>query len=134
MKKMTVDSSVIIASLLDKEPRHQEASQIWESILSGNNVAIMPYSVFVEVVAAIRRRTGSEELARDVKQTLLNIDNVSFVVVDQKTAEAAADLAIQTGLRGMDALVLQTAKDFEGDLVTFDDEMTKRAELVLKNT
>jgi len=134
MKKMTVDSSVIIASLLDKEPRHQEASQIWESILSGNNVAIMPYSVFVEVVAAIRRRTGSEELARDVKQTLLNIDNVSFVVVDQKTAEAAADLAIQTGLRGMDALVLQTAKEFEGDLVTFDDEMTKRAELVLKNT
>ncbi len=134
MKKMTVDSSVIIASLLDKEPRHQEASQIWESILSGNNVAIMPYSVFVEVVAAIRRRTGSEELARDVKQTLLNIDNVSFVVVDQKTAEAAADLAIQTGLRGMDALVLQTAKEFEGDLVTFDDEMTKRAKLVLKNT
>ena len=49
MKKMTIDSSVIIASLLEKEPRHQEASQIWESIQTGNNVAIMPYSVFVEV-------------------------------------------------------------------------------------
>ncbi|MDO9585675.1 MAG: type II toxin-antitoxin system VapC family toxin [Syntrophales bacterium] len=134
MKKLTIDSSVIIASLLEKEPRHQEASQIWNSIVTGNNVAIMPYSVFVEVVAAIKRRTGSEELALDVKQTLLNIDNVSFVVLDQKTAEAAADLAARMGLRGMDALVVQTAKEFDGELVTFDGEMTKRAELVLKNT
>jgi hypothetical protein len=27
----------------------------------------MPYSVFVEVAAAIRRRTGSEELAHEIK-------------------------------------------------------------------
>lgn len=56
MKKLTIDSSVIIASLLENEPRHHEAFQIWESVLSGKNMAVMPYSVFVEVVAAIRRR------------------------------------------------------------------------------
>lgn len=132
MKKMTIDSSVIIASLLEKEPRHREASQIWESIQTGDNVAIMPYSVFVEVVAAIRRRTGSDDLSREVKQAILSIENVSFTVLDQKTAEAAADLAIQTRLRGMDALVVQTAVEFGGELVTFDDEMMKRAEVVLK--
>jgi predicted nucleic acid-binding protein len=63
----------------------------------------------------------------------LNIENVSFTLLDQKTAEAAADLAIQTGLRGMDALVVQTAMEFGSELVTFDDEMMKRSKVVLKN-
>jgi predicted nucleic acid-binding protein len=58
MKKFTIDSSVIVASLLDNEPRHEEAFRIWESVLSGVNSAIMPYSIFVEVVAAVKRRTG----------------------------------------------------------------------------
>lgn len=73
MERLTLDSSVIITSLLEKEPRHTEALEIWSTILSGNNVAIMPYSVLVEVVAAIKRRTGSESLAMEVKEELLNV-------------------------------------------------------------
>jgi predicted nucleic acid-binding protein len=68
VKRLTIDSSVIIASLLKKEPRHKEALEIWNAVLSGRNVAVMPYSVLVEVVAAIKRRTGSESLAMEVKQ------------------------------------------------------------------
>ena len=44
MKKLTIDSSVIVASLLANEPRHEEAFRIWESVLSGVNTTIMPYS------------------------------------------------------------------------------------------
>jgi len=126
MKKLTIDSSVIIASLLENEPRHGEAMRIWDAVIVGGDVAIMPYSVFVEVVAAIRRRTGSEELATEVKEELLKIENVSFVILDQKAAEDAADIAIQKGVRGMDALVMQTAREYETELVTFDDEMMKK--------
>ena len=126
MKKLTIDSSVIIASLLENESRHGEAMQIWDAVIVGGDVAIMPYSVFVEVVAAIRRRTGSEELANEVKEELLKIENVSFVILDQRAAEDAADIAIQNGVRGMDALVMQTAKEYETELVTFDDEMMKK--------
>jgi predicted nucleic acid-binding protein len=125
MKKLTIDSSVIIASLLESEARHGEAMRIWDAVISGKDVAIMPYSVFVEVVAAVRRRTGSEELAQEVKEELLKIENVSFVILDQRTAEDAADLAIQKGVRGMDALVMQTAREYETELVTFDDEMLR---------
>mgnify|MGYP002067989022 FL=1 len=126
MKKLTIDSSVIIASLLENESRHGEAMRIWDAVIAGGDVAIMPYSVFVEVVAAIRRRPGSEELATEVKEELLKIENVSFVILDQRAAEDAADIAIQKGVRGMDALVMQTAKEYETDLVTFDDEMMKK--------
>ena len=126
MKKLTIDSSVIIASLLENEVRHGEAMRIWDAVISGQDVAIIPYSVFVEVVAAVRRRTGSEELAYEIKEELLKIENVSFVILDQRTAEDAADLAIQKGVRGMDALVMQTAREYETELVTFDDEMLKK--------
>jgi predicted nucleic acid-binding protein len=127
MKRLTIDSSIIIASLLENEPRHGEALQIWGAVIAGEDVAIMPYSVFVEVVAAIRRRTGSRELATEVKEELLKIENVSFVILDQRAAADAADIAIQNGFRGMDALVMQTAKEYETELVTFDNEMIKKS-------
>lgn len=132
MKKLTVDSSVIVASLLEKEPRHHEACRIWETVLSGENVAIMPYSVFVEVVAAIKRRTGSEDLANDIKQELQDIENLSFVIIDQKAAVEASEIAIQIGVRGMDALVIQVAKEFETDLISFDEEMVTRFSTIFK--
>jgi hypothetical protein len=42
MKRLTIDSSVIITSLFENEPRHEEALRIWESIITGRDVAIMP--------------------------------------------------------------------------------------------
>lgn len=131
MKRLTIDSSVIISSLLENEPRHKEAQKIWEGVLAGRNFAIMPYSVFVEVVAAIRRRTGSEELAIEVKNQLLNIESVSFMMLDDKAAEDAAQIAAKTGVRGMDALVIQTAKEFGTELISFDEDMMAKAVKVL---
>jgi predicted nucleic acid-binding protein len=127
VKKITLDSSVIVSSLLESEPRHKEAFEIWTNLLSGEYLAIMPYSVFVEVVAAIRRRTGSEKLAREVKLKLLNIETISFVVLDDKSANQAADLAPKIGVRGMDALVIQVAKELRTELISFDEEMMLKA-------
>jgi predicted nucleic acid-binding protein len=132
MKKLTIDSSVIVASLLDNEPRHEEAFRIWESVLSGVNSAIMPYSIFVEVVAAVKRRTGSGQLSREVMRELRKIENIAFVDLDSKAAEEAAEIAIRTGTRGMDALVIQVAKDFGSELITFDEEMMEKAKTVLE--
>jgi len=42
MKKLTIDSSVIIAYLLENEPRHGEVLRIWEPVIAGRDVAIMP--------------------------------------------------------------------------------------------
>ncbi len=130
MRRLTIDSSVIISSLLKNEPRHKEAFEIWESVLTGKNLAFMPYSVLVEVVAAIRRRTGSEKLAFEIKQELLNIESLSFVVLDDKSAIEAADLAAKTAARGMDALVIQVAKEFETELISFDEELMSKVAML----
>jgi hypothetical protein len=44
-----------------------------------------------------------------VKEERLEMENVFFVILDQKAAEDAADLAIQKSVRGMDALMMQTS-------------------------
>ncbi|MFH1097682.1 MAG: type II toxin-antitoxin system VapC family toxin [Candidatus Desantisbacteria bacterium] len=131
VKRLTIDSSVIVSSLLRNETRHKEALSIWQSVLNGENFAIMPYSIFVEVVAAIRRRTGSEELALEVKNELANLENIAFVVLDNKATMRAAELAAKTGVRGMDAIVIQVAEEYGSELISFDEEMIKKAEKVL---
>lgn len=127
MKRVTIDSSVVIASLLKSELRHKEALKIWGRVLTGKDIAVMPYSVLVEIVAAVRRRTGSEELAIAVKEDLLNTESLSFVVLDAESAEHAADIAARTAVRGMDALVIQVAEEYDAYLITFDEEMLKKA-------
>lgn len=126
MKKVTIDSSVVIASLLKNESRHKEALNIWQKVLTGRQIAIMPYSVLIEVVAAIRRRTGSEELAMQIKDELMSTDSISFVILDSEAAEHAADIASKTGVRGMDAIVIQVAEEYETELISFDNEMVKK--------
>lgn len=42
MKRLTVDSSIIVPSLLENKPRHKEALKIWNAVLSGKNVATIP--------------------------------------------------------------------------------------------
>jgi len=132
VKRVTVDSSVIVSSLLTGESRHKEAIKIWEDVLKGKKYAIMPFSVLVEVVAAIRRRTGSEKLAKEVKKELINAGNTTFVIIDDRAAIEAADIAAKTGLRGMDAIVVQVAKDFDAELISFDNDMMKKAKSVLR--
>jgi predicted nucleic acid-binding protein len=131
VKGLTVDSSVIISSLLEQESRHKDALEIWKRVLAGKDFAVMPFSVLVEVVAAIRRRTGSEELALQVKQALLGVEAVSFIVLDEQAAEDAAEIAAKTAVRGMDALVIQVAREFGTELVSFDHEMMAKAAAVL---
>jgi len=132
VRRLTVDSSVIISSLLKNETRHKEALVIWENILKGKSFAILPVSVLVEVVAAIKRRTGSEELASAIKKELISLDTISFVILDDTAAIEAADIAAKTGLRGMDAIVVQVAKEFETELITFDEEMMRKSKAVLQ--
>lgn len=92
----------------------------------------MPYTVLVEIVAAVRRRTGLEELAIEVMKELMKIENIYFVSIDDKSAKEAAKISAKTGLKGMDAIVVQVAKEFRTELITFDDEMMYKAQVILK--
>lgn len=92
VNSVTIDSSVIISSLLPKEERQGEACQIWGRVLSGETPAVM---------------------------------------LDSRAAAKACKIATKTGLRGMDALVVQVAKEYKTELITFDKEMLQKAASIL---
>jgi predicted nucleic acid-binding protein len=57
----------------------------------------------------------------------MSIDAISFVVLDDESAERAADIAAKTGVRGMDAPVIQVADEYDATLISFDEEMIRKA-------
>ena len=129
---LTLDSSVIVAALRKQEEKHAQCKGLLEGVKEGRWIAIEPCTVLVEVVAAIRRRTGSEELAEGVRRSLQRIGTIFFLSLNPARAEEAAKLAAKTGLRGMDAVVVQIAKEFGAVLATLDEEIRERAEGVVE--
>ena len=56
---------------------------------------------------------------------------INFLDMDLVRADEAANIAKEFGVRGMDAIVIQTAKEFDSLLVSLDGEMVKRAKSVV---
>ncbi len=131
VERITIDSSVIVAALLEKEKKHQECKSLLEKVKNGKYVAIEPYIVLVETVAAVKRRTGSSRLAERVKEDICEINTIVFQEVVSYRAHEAADIAKETGVRGMDAIIIQIAKEFNIPLVSLDAEMLERSSSII---
>jgi len=56
---------------------------------------------------------------------------INFLDLDLVRADEAANIAKEIGVQGMDAIVIQTAKEFDSILVSLDGEMVKRAKSVV---
>ena len=80
-----------------------------ESVANGRHAVVTPYIVLVEVVSAIRRRTGSKNLAEIVWKNLENMDNFYFIEFIRSRARESASISVETGLKGMDSIVVQIA-------------------------
>ena len=131
VEQITIDSCIIVAALFDKEKKYIVCRNLLEKVKNGEYIAIEPYIVLVEVVAAIKRRTGSSHLAERVKQDLCDINSIVFLDISSTRAHQAADIAQETGVRGMDAIVIQIAKEFNSPLVSLDREMLERSKSII---
>ena len=129
---LTLDSSVIIAALRKQEPKHKEALDLLENVVNGDHIAVMPYTVLIEVVSAIRRRTGSKELAARIENNLESITTIYFLEIIRSRVKEANKIAREYGLKGMDAIVVQVAKENNANLVTLDEQMAKIATRIVK--
>jgi predicted nucleic acid-binding protein len=130
--QLTLDSSVIVAALRKQEKKHKQSKTLLEKVKNGEHIAFEPYIVLVEVVAAIRRRTGSESLADRVKKDLQQINTLNFLELESRRANESANIAKVTGVKGMDAIVAQIAKEFDATLVSLDVEMIERLKTAIK--
>jgi predicted nucleic acid-binding protein len=123
---------VIIASLREQEEKHKECNKLLEKIKNAEYLAVEPYTVLVEVVAAVKRRTGSDLLAERIKNDLPGIGSLYFLDLEFNRANEAANIAKKSGVRGMDAIVIQIAKEFNATLISLDNEMIRKAKRIVE--
>jgi predicted nucleic acid-binding protein len=129
---ITLDSSVIIAALRRQEEHYVAGRGLLESVYGGDYMAIEPYTVFVEVAAAIKRRTGSEKLSEKAARDFESADTISFFNLDSTRARLASGVAQKFSVRGMDASVIQIAKEFSTPLISLDVEILEKVKTFVK--
>ncbi|MEM3022277.1 MAG: PIN domain-containing protein [Candidatus Bathyarchaeia archaeon] len=128
-KRVTLDSSVLVSAFVGGEAFRPIALQILRRIFLGEFRATTSAIVPVEVCGAISRRSGIEE-ASLVKRQLEKWEGMGFIAfsaLDRGRMREAVELALRLRLKGMDAIVVQVAKEEGAALVTFDEEVARRA-------
>ena len=125
--KVVIDSSVFVAAFREDEPHSREAFAIIEKLEARAIDAIIPVSIILEVVAAIRRRTNNQELAQQVGEKILSYQTLSLIDIDTFRMAKFLELASESGLRGMDTIVVGVAQEFGLPLLTLDQEMAEIA-------
>lgn len=125
--KLVIDSSVFVAAFREEEPHSREAFRILEQLEDETISAVIPVSVILEVVAAIRRRTGDDDLARSVSEKLLSFATISWIDINTFRMARLLELASTSGLRGMDLLIVGIAREFGLPMITLDQEMSEIA-------
>lgn len=124
-----MDSSVLVSAFVKRDESRPEALTIIEKMFSGQYRVTTSATVFVEVCGAIARRAGADK-AVSVKNQLLRWESMNFIGYSElngKRRREAAELATALGLKGMDAIVVQVAKERKAALITFDEEMAEKA-------
>ena len=130
--KYVVDSNVIVARFDPKDVHHQRCTPLVNHLLAGNLPSVGPVLILTEVASALRRRTQNQEFADKTYKDLWSHPYLVWVDVTEETAIGAADLAVQTGIRGADAIIAQVALIYNVPLVTLDADIKKRAPQALQ--
>lgn len=130
--KYVIDSSVFVAAFREEELHSQAAFRVLEKVRNGSVTAYLPVSVVIEVVAAIRRRTGNSSLAVTVGEMLLTLPDASFIDLTTFRMGRYLALASEIGLAGMDVIVVGAAQEFDVPLITLDTEIVERGKQVIK--
>ena len=130
--KLVIDSSVFVAAFRKEEPHSREAFRLVSQIEKGTHTAILPVTVILEVVAAVRRRTANNELAKSVGEKLLTFPKISLIDITAFRMAHYLDMASKSGLAGMDIIVVGVAREFDVPLFTFDREIMNRGRTFAK--
>lgn len=133
MTTLFLDSSCMVSFFITDQHSQKAKAEINKIVRSEIQGLISALSL-VELSGVMRRNTD-EATARQVKNDVMALAEkglISIVPIRNLDAYLASDLAISTGLRGADAIIVNAAKQTSSKLLTFDDEIRKKAKSVVE--
>lgn len=123
MGPLILDASVLVGLLDHADAHHQRAVDDVETADEASTALIVPASAYSEALVAFARvdRIG------DAREAIAAM-GIRVAPLDARTAERAAEIRAHHGsLRLPDAIVLATAKELRGDLLSYDERLARYA-------
>jgi predicted nucleic acid-binding protein len=118
MRKLVVDSCVLIAAVNPREGGHAEATQFFEVAAERGDMLFLPATALWDIGSALshpgKRQKGSP-LAKAFRA------NVLTVSIDEELFKRAWSAVIKAPVKGADRIVLSCAIDLNCPLVTSDN-------------
>jgi predicted nucleic acid-binding protein len=120
---LILDASVLIGLLDSADSHHGRAVDAVDQADRANQELLAPASAYAEALVAFARA----HRIRDARDAIAGM-GISVVPLTGPIAERAAELRAAHGsLRLPDALVLATANEHEGNLLTYDERLARTA-------
>lgn len=122
----TLDANIFIRDADVRDPENATCNALLEAIRTSQTALIEPLILLPEVAGALSRYFRDPLRGRLYVVIIQELPNVQFVAVDAPLAQAAADIAADYALRGMDAIYVATAQQHNTTLITLDAEVQQR--------
>lgn len=123
MEPLILDASVLIGLLDSADSHHDRAIDEVEQADRAHRELLTPASAYAEALVAFARANRITDARAAVTGMGINI-----VPLTAQSAERAATLRAQhNALRLPDALLLATAQEHHGQLLTYDDRLARTA-------
>ena len=124
---IVADASFWVAAFLAQDAHHEQSARLLRRMVTDDVRVSSPTLALVEVAGALARRTSSETLAESAIRFLQRQSWLTWSPLSAAFSEAAARVAINSLLRGADAVYVALARQESAPLITLDDEMLKRS-------
>jgi len=125
---LLLDTSCLVSFFIS-DAHHEKAKLLRDRILRREIKGLISALSLAELCGVIRRNKGEAE-ATQVKNAMKDIAGgkiISIIPISNSDASQASDLAIKMGLKGADAIIVNAASQSRSKIVTFDEEIKKKA-------
>lgn len=123
MEALILDASVLIGLLDAADTHHGRAVDDVEAADRRGHQLLLPASAYSETLVAFARARRLEEARRAITAM-----GITIVALTDTIAERAAEIrASHTRLRLPDAIILATAQELDGSLLSYDRKLSQLA-------
>ena len=123
-----LDTSCLVSFFIS-DAHHEKAKLVRNRIFRREIQGLISALSQVELCGVIRRNKGEAE-ARQVKNAMDDLaekEVISIIPLRNSDASLASAMAIKTGLKGADAVIVNATVQTKSELVTFDEEIKEKA-------
>ena len=127
----TIDANIFARDADPNDPYHMICRDLLATLDRRQIPIFMPNLVLAEVAATVSRTRRDPIRAHLTVDAMRAFAHMHVVVIDDRLATAAAEIAADRAIRGADARYVAIAQAYQCTLVSLDREQRERATAVI---